>query len=81
MPAVNPQVTAKLLEAGALLQEGKVSHSYPHCWRCKKPIIFRATEQWFISMEANGLREKSLQHINDVQWVPHWGRERIYNIV
>ncbi len=77
----NAAVTAKLREVGALLAEGKVSHSYPHCWRCKKPIIFRATEQWFISMEANDLRAKALQHINGVQWIPHWGRERIYNMI
>ena len=77
----NAAVSAKLAEVGALLAEGKVSHSYPHCWRCKKPIIFRATEQWFISMEANDLRGKALKHINDVQWIPHWGRERIYNMI
>ncbi|MFA5516501.1 MAG: isoleucine--tRNA ligase [Desulfuromonadales bacterium] len=77
----NTAVNEKLREVGALLQEGKVTHSYPHCWRCKKPIIFRATEQWFISMAANGLREKSLQHINDVQWIPRWGRERIYGMI
>ncbi|MBW2512161.1 MAG: isoleucine--tRNA ligase [Deltaproteobacteria bacterium] len=81
VPAVNPQVSAKLAEVGALLGEDKVAHSYPHCWRCKKPIIFRATEQWFISMEANQLRKKALEHINDVQWIPHWGRERIYNMI
>jgi len=81
VPAVNPQVSAKLAEVGALLGEDKLSHSYPHCWRCKKPIIFRATEQWFISMEANQLRQKALEHINDVQWIPHWGRERIYNMI
>ena len=81
VPAVNPQVTAKLAEVGALLGESKLSHSYPHCWRCKKPIIFRATEQWFISMEANQLRQKALDHINDVQWIPHWGRDRIYNMI
>jgi isoleucyl-tRNA synthetase len=81
VPAVNPQVTAKLSEVGALLGEDKLSHSYPHCWRCKKPIIFRATEQWFISMEANQLRQKALDHINDVQWIPHWGRDRIYNMI
>ncbi len=81
VPEVNPQVSAKLAEAGALLGEDKVAHSYPHCWRCKKPIIFRATEQWFISMEANQLRKKSLEHINDVKWIPHWGRERIYNMI
>jgi isoleucyl-tRNA synthetase len=77
----NAAVSAKLTKVGALLNEGKVAHSYPHCWRCKKPIIFRATEQWFISMEANGLRDKALKHINDVQWVPHWGRERIFNMI
>ncbi len=77
----NAAVTAELAERGALLQESSISHSYPHCWRCKKPIIFRATEQWFISMEANDLRKKALEHINDVQWIPHWGRERIYNMI
>ncbi len=81
VPAVNPQVSAKLAEVGALLGEDKISHSYPHCWRCKKPIIFRATEQWFISMEANQLRQKALDHINDVQWIPHWGHDRIYNMI
>jgi isoleucyl-tRNA synthetase len=81
VPAVNPQVTAKLLETGALLHEGKVAHSYPHCWRCKKPIIFRATEQWFIAMEANDLRGQALKHINDARWIPTWGRERIYNMI
>jgi isoleucyl-tRNA synthetase len=77
----NAAVNEKLSERGALLSEGKVSHSYPHCWRCKKPIIFRATEQWFISMEANELRKKALAHINDVQWIPRWGRERIYGMI
>ncbi|GAB4560378.1 MAG: isoleucine--tRNA ligase [Geothermobacteraceae bacterium] len=77
----NQAVNAKLAEVGALLASSEVSHSYPHCWRCKKPIIFRATEQWFISMEANDLRKKALEHINDVQWIPHWGRERIYNMI
>ncbi len=81
VPAVNPQVTAKLLEVGALLNEGKVSHSYPHCWRCKKPIIFRATEQWFIAMETNDLRGQALKHIDATHWIPAWGRERIYNMV
>ncbi|MDT8424026.1 MAG: isoleucine--tRNA ligase [Desulfuromonadales bacterium] len=77
----NDAVNAKLTEVGALLKQSSLSHSYPHCWRCKKPIIFRATEQWFISMAENGLRDKALQHINDVQWIPHWGRERIYNMI
>ncbi|HEY6007512.1 MAG TPA: isoleucine--tRNA ligase, partial [Geobacteraceae bacterium] len=79
--AANPQVIEKLKEVGALVGAGQVSHSYPHCWRCKKPIIFRATEQWFISMAANGLREKALEAINTVEWVPRWGKERIYGMI
>jgi len=81
VPEVNPEVNAKLEEVGALLKQGKVSHSYPHCWRCKKPIIFRATEQWFISMQANGLRQKSLAHIGEVEWIPRWGRDRIHGMI
>ena len=79
--AANQSVIDKLTETGALLQTSKISHSYPHCWRCKKPIIFRATEQWFISMKANDLREKALEAIDQVQWIPKWGRERIYGMV
>ncbi|HJV66497.1 MAG TPA: isoleucine--tRNA ligase [Geomonas sp.] len=77
----NKAVIEKLTEVGALLASKEISHSYPHCWRCKKPIIFRATEQWFISMEKNGLREKSLAEINNVNWIPKWGRERIYGMI
>jgi len=66
---------------GALLGEEKITHSYPHCWRCKKPVIFRATEQWFISMKHRGLREKCLQEIGKVRWVPSWGRDRIHGMV
>ncbi|MBE0596513.1 MAG: isoleucine--tRNA ligase, partial [Desulfuromonadales bacterium] len=79
--AANQAVVEKLQEVGALLKVGKVTHSYPHCWRCKQPIVFRATEQWFISMEANGLRQKALTQINDVQWIPRWGRERIFGMI
>ena len=79
--AANPAVIEKLTEVGALICAGSISHSYPHCWRCKKPIIFRATEQWFISMDANDLRKKSLEAINDVEWIPKWGRERIYGMI
>ncbi|CAH2030351.1 isoleucine--tRNA ligase [Trichlorobacter ammonificans] len=77
----NPKVIEKLIEVGALVGQGKISHSYPHCWRCKKPIIFRATEQWFIAMEANDLRKKSLEAIDQVQWIPKWGRDRIYGMI
>ena len=74
-------VNKKLGEMGALLKEKSVYHSYPHCWRCKNPIIFRSTEQWFISMEKNGLREKALDSINRVQWIPDWGKDRIYGMI
>jgi isoleucyl-tRNA synthetase len=79
--AANQSVIDKLIEVEALLQTAKISHSYPHCWRCKKPIIFRATEQWFISMNANDLRGKALKAIDEVQWIPRWGRERIYGMI
>ena len=78
----NPQVIEKLKEVGALVAEGEISHSYPHCWRCKKPVIFRATPQWFISMAANDLRQKALHSIDhEVQWIPAWGRDRIYSMI
>ncbi len=79
--AANPNVIEKLAEVGSLVGSGSVSHSYPHCWRCKKPIIFRATEQWFISMQANDLRQKSLEAVDQVQWIPKWGKERIFGMI
>ena len=77
----NPEIIAHLRQRGALLLAEEATHSYPHCWRCKKPIIFRATEQWFISMERNSLREKALEAIDRVTWIPRWGRERIYQMI
>jgi isoleucyl-tRNA synthetase len=78
----NPKVIEKLREVGNLLHESRLSHSYPHCWRCKKPVIFRATVQWFISMEKNGLRARALDAVrNDVRWIPAWGEERIYGMI
>ncbi len=77
----NDNVIKKLDEVGALLGHVPMQHSYPHCWRCKKPIIFRSTEQWFISMEKNDLRKKALASINEVKWIPSWGRDRIYGMV
>jgi isoleucyl-tRNA synthetase len=74
-------VIAKLREKGNLLLQKEIVHSYPHCWRCKKPVIFRATPQWFISMEKTSLRRKALEWIDRVQWIPSWGRERIFNMV
>ncbi|MCD6430066.1 MAG: isoleucine--tRNA ligase [Deltaproteobacteria bacterium] len=79
--AANPLVIEKLKEFGKLIAEKPLSHSYPHCWRCKKPIIFRSTEQWFISMEKEGLRKQALKEINQVEWIPAWGRERIYGMI
>jgi isoleucyl-tRNA synthetase len=77
----NPIITADLKKAGALLKEGKVTHSYPHCWRCKNPVIFRATAQWFISMDKSGLRARALEEIKKVRWIPPWGEERMANMV
>ncbi|MCI0453979.1 MAG: isoleucine--tRNA ligase [Candidatus Dadabacteria bacterium] len=78
----NKKIIEKLKEVGNLLIEDKITHSYPHCWRCKSPIIFRATPQWFISMDKNSLRLKALQEISErVRWIPEWGRERIYNMI
>ncbi|MBN2059742.1 MAG: isoleucine--tRNA ligase [Deltaproteobacteria bacterium] len=73
----NELVNKKLHETGALIKEEWISHDYPHCWRCKNPVIFRSTEQWFISMEKNNLRGKSLEAIKNVNWLPSWGKERI----
>ena len=78
----NPNVIEKVKEVGNLMGQADITHSYPHCWRCKKPVIFRATTQWFVSMEANELRQKALKAIrNDVEWIPSWGEERIYNMI
>jgi isoleucyl-tRNA synthetase len=77
----NRPVIEKLAELGMLLKEESYTHSYPHCWRCKNPVIFRATEQWFISMDKMGLRKAALEAIRGVGWVPQWGEERIYGLV
>jgi len=68
-----------LEERGRLLGRLKLRHSYPHCWRCKKPVIFRATEQWFVSVDS--FRKEALEEIEKVAWVPDWGKERISNMV
>jgi isoleucyl-tRNA synthetase len=81
------QVIIELVrERGALLAYGRLEHSYPHCWRCQNPIIFRATEQWFISMEAamkggGTLRSRTLEDIKKVQWDPDWGEERMAHMI
>ncbi len=70
-----------LRERGMLLHTEEIVHSYPHCWRHKTPVIFRATPQWFISMEKGGLRKRALSEIDRVAWIPEWGRVRIRNMV
>jgi isoleucyl-tRNA synthetase len=77
----NPQIVEHLRETGALVHGEQVAHSYPHCWRCKNPIIFRGTEQWFVSMDETGLRQKALEEIDKVKWVPSWGRDRIFGMI
>jgi len=73
----NPHVIAVLEEKGRLFRHEPYRHSYPHCWRHKTPLIFRATPQWFISMEAKKLREHALRDIKEVAWTPAWGEQRI----
>ena len=78
----NPKIIAHLAETGMLLAQVPVTHTYPHCWRCKNPTLFRATEQWFISLDQDGLRQQALDAIRrDVRWIPEWGEERIASMV
>ena len=77
----NPIVIDILTACGALVARQDIEHSYPHCWRCHKPTIFRATEQWFIGMEKNTLRTRTLEAIKGVKWFPAWGEERISNMI
>jgi isoleucyl-tRNA synthetase len=83
----NPIIVQLLEDRGALLGSHSYTHSYPHCWRCHNPVIFRATEQWFIKMDqaAHGkektLRAEALDEIHDVRWIPAWGEERIYEMI
>ncbi len=77
----NPIVIEILKSKGALLGLRKIEHSYPHCWRCHHPTIFRATEQWFIGMDRNNLRQRALEAIKKVKWNPAWGEERIGNMI
>jgi isoleucyl-tRNA synthetase len=79
--ASNPAIVAHLKESGHLYHDVAISHSYPHCWRCKKPVIFRATEQWFIAVDHDDLRGRTLQQIDQVRWVPAWGESRIEAMV
>ncbi|WP_290522890.1 isoleucine--tRNA ligase [Alcanivorax sp.] len=73
----NEPVIEALKEHGALVKFAKLEHSYPHCWRHKTPLIFRATAQWFVSMDKNGLLGRARQEVDKVQWLPEWGKARI----
>jgi len=77
----NKTVLEAIEANGSLLKHEKFHHSYPHCWRHKTPIIFRATPQWFISMEKEGLRDAALKGIDEVKWIPDWGKSRIYKMI
>jgi isoleucyl-tRNA synthetase len=77
----NPKVEAALAERGRLWHREDYHHQYPHCWRCHKPVIFLATAQWFIAMEAKDLRARALKAIADTRWIPSWGRARIEGMI
>jgi isoleucyl-tRNA synthetase len=77
----NPKIVDLLRERGRLLRHAPYQHSYPHCWRHKTPVIFRATPQWFISMDQRGLRAGALRDIKQVQWTPAWGEQRITGMI
>jgi isoleucyl-tRNA synthetase len=77
----NPKIIECLKEKGALLYEATVEHSYPHCWRHKLPLLFRATPQWFINLEQSHLKTEAMQAIEQVQWIPSWGERRITTMI
>jgi isoleucyl-tRNA synthetase len=77
----NPLIIEKLTKEGKIVAQSKLNHSYPHCWRCKKPIIFRATPQWFLSVEHNNLRGKLLESVKDVNWIPKYGENRMTSML
>ncbi len=72
----NQLVVDKIKQDGTLIQQKEISHSYPHCWRCKKPLIFRATEQWFFGVDKNNLRSEALKAVDSTKWIPKWGESR-----
>jgi len=79
--SANESIIEHLKAHGALLAQEKIEHQYPHCWRCRQPLVFRSTLQWFIALDKTGLRTKALEAIGRVRWVPAWGRERIYGMI
>src|ERR1700680_1714735 len=85
--SANPIIVKLLADRGALLANHEYKHSYPHCWRCHNPVIFRATEQWFIQIDAKAhgrgasLRQEALDEIRHVKWIPAWGEDRMYDMI
>jgi len=79
--AANPRIIEWLRERGSLIAHRNITHSYPHCWRCHKPVIFRATDQWFVSMEANDLRGKAICELEKLNWYPEWAVNRLRSMV
>ncbi|MCF6157757.1 MAG: isoleucine--tRNA ligase [wastewater metagenome] len=77
----NATITKKLEDTGSLLYKTDYTHSYPHCWRCKNPVIFRATEQWFVGLDHNNLRRRVLEEIQRTAWIPSWGENRMAKMV
>jgi isoleucyl-tRNA synthetase len=77
----NEAIIEHLRAHGALLAVEKIDHQYPHCWRCRKPLVFRSTLQWFVSLEKTGLRAQALSAIDKVRWAPAWGRDRIHGMI
>ncbi len=77
----DPDIVKQLDAAGALLGAHPIEHSYPHCWRCKRPVLFRATDQWFLSMDALDLRARALSEIGKTDWIPAWGENRITGMI
>jgi isoleucyl-tRNA synthetase len=75
----DPHIIRRLEEEGALLSSKRIIHPYPHCWRCKSQLIFRATRQWFLSLDANSLREEALKAADSVNWIPDWSKDRFKN--
>jgi len=77
----NKKIVEHMKDIGVLLYHENFGHSYPHCWRCHNPVLFRATPQWFIALDRDGYRERALEAIKKVRWIPSWGEERISNMV
>jgi len=79
LEVANKKIIEDMLESGRLLNHGNIEHSYPHCWRCHKPVMFRTTEQWFASVDS--IRQQAMDEIDKVKWYPGWGKTRIGNMV